>query len=780
MKRFVFVCIFSLLLAQGWSQTEPTVTTNPKYARGSTEAFCRATFKAIGSNTIKTRGFVYSSTNPEPSLDADLYTETTLSNNGLIYRLQNLTPATIYYARPYAKAADGAVGYGAVIKFSTLPTGSITWSYDDGGDANQNARIRSAVDGCVNYWNQYTSIPGLHLNVHYGAQTPTADCSYGGWMRIGPNESYQRVGTVMHEALHAIGVGQHDLWYGQSSPLRAGSGTGQWLGDRATELVRFWDNSQTAIVNGDITHVWPYGINGAHEDNGTEQLYIGCSLLAQALAEDGLPPVAGKPYGLAHYSFSQDDNERYYLKNEAENYGLLTSYLVEDSNNHLVWQNLTAVEALSNDAAAWYITFNPANQCYSLKNAATGRYMSYVSNGINGIETVSKSTPASTEMFQMMRGRINPTDASGNAVTTHRGYWMFNPDNGECLTATTNGAVTTSAFNLADNQTKQRWVILTSSQALDMENSGLISTRTEITSELNEWSQIANVPHVELVEGVNEQFANTLSTLSQQVDQASSIAQLNDLRTQLSTAGKLFLSGVCASGRDELFDLTFLLVNPDFTNGATGWSGYITSTAAINYNEAEFYQTSATAMQTIKEMPRGSYRLTMQGFQRPGSYTDVYNAYQNGTSTTNAKLYLQLPSKGVYLKNIMDDRSSSSLHADSKRMADGTYIPNTMASASAFFKKGFYNNLIEYFTEAGDLKIGLIGTGNTASSYWTCFTNFRLYYIGALTLEEIDALSIEELHASEEAETVYNLSGMRVRNADKGFYVINRKKVLIK
>ena len=48
-------------------------------------------------------------------------------------------------------------------------------------------------------------------------------------------------------------------------------------------------------MTGDNTHMWPYGINGAHEDTGSEVLYIGNGLITQALGEDGLPQPEDLP-----------------------------------------------------------------------------------------------------------------------------------------------------------------------------------------------------------------------------------------------------------------------------------------------------------------------------------------------------------------------------------------------------------------------------------------------------------------------------------------------------
>jgi hypothetical protein len=42
-------------------------------------------------------------------------------------------------------------------------------------------------------------------------------------------------------------------------------------------------------LKGDNLHFWPYGINGANEDNGQEMLYITNVLIMQGMKKDGLP-----------------------------------------------------------------------------------------------------------------------------------------------------------------------------------------------------------------------------------------------------------------------------------------------------------------------------------------------------------------------------------------------------------------------------------------------------------------------------------------------------------
>lgn len=776
MKHLFYSILLSLLpLASAWAQTEPTVTTDTRFARGATMAFGRAKFTAQTGNAIVERGFCWSSETKNPTI-ADSHSKDYLSNNGLIFWMKDLEPATVYYARAYAVARDSAVGYGDVIKIVTLPQGTITWAYDNGGNADENNRINSAVGSCVDYWNSLTEIDGLFLNVHYGAGTPTADCSYGGWMRVGPNASYQKTGTIMHEALHAIGVGTCDLWNGSSSPLRSGSGTGQWLGDRATEVLRFWDNSATATLNGDGTHMWPYGINGAHEDNGSELLYLGNSLLAQALGEDGLPTTGSRPYGLPYYSFDYADDTKYYIKNESETYGLYSSFLVETENHQLKWQQMTAAEAQANDAAAWRFSFTPDNQYYQIQNVATGRFVTYNSSGINGI--VTGSAQISNCNFQLMRSRIDITSESGSLVTSQRGYWIMNPASGACLSANADGVTATASLNLANNSARQRWVILTAEQASEMENSTSVAARDLFYKNKSIVEAWAQVPHRELTEGADNTLTETLVQLTSLCGATSVTAEISELSAQILTAGKTFLCSVCVTDTLEPFNLTPLISNPGFDKDASGWT--LSTGFAYGNQEVEYFEKTVSIQQTLNEMPQGTYRLMAQAFQRPGSYTDVYNAYAAGTNDVKCKLYLEKAANGILLKNIMADRQRTSLHSQDKQMPDGSYIPNTMASAAAWFAKGYYDNQTTLFHEAGNLRIGLSGA-NSNSGWWTIFDNFRLYYFGPLSLEEI-ATGIEE-HCAETQPTpgrLFNLHGQPLVPGSKGFLIRGGKIVFEK
>ena len=166
--------------------------------------------------------------------------------------------------------------------------------------------------------------------------------------------------------------------------------------------------------------MWPYGINGAHEDDGSLKTYYANAMIGQALGEDGLQHCYNT-FADPYYAFEQENDVKYYLKNEDGERGLYTSYLIPTSTGMLKWRAMSAAEALQNDSAAWYITFTPSNQYYQLRNAATGQYMTYSS----GFKTINHSTPNANDDFHLMKGGANV----GSSSDPKRGYWLIHPTN---------------------------------------------------------------------------------------------------------------------------------------------------------------------------------------------------------------------------------------------------------------------------------------------------------------------------------------------------------------
>ena len=475
--RLLTIVLLATLGLQAQAQA-PKVVTDTRYARGATMAFGRIEkLSRNGGPSVKAKGFCLSE-KAQPTVDDTLSTKTMTQGGSTIYYFENLKPGTMYYMRAYATNEDGETSYGDVIKFSTVPKGNITYWYNNGGDATANKRINDALTQACDIFNNLTCI-SKHFSVGYSAGTPTADCNYKDdpWMNMGANDSYQRTGTIMHEMEHGLGVIPYSThWSGDI--LRSGNGTGEWLGDRVSAFLDFWDGKTGSRLKGDTQHMWPYGINGAHEDNGTELLYTAQSLIMQALGEDGLPPTGG--FCTPAYVFDQEDTTRYYLRSESPNHGLSTSFLVENRLRNLRSVDMTPAEAAANDSCAWHITFNPATGYYQFRNVATGHYLTYTTtSGSGSFKLVQKDKPASTENIHLMRGRVDAKMEIDDATTLAvRGYWIIHPESSAtppCMTAGTGGAVSTASFSLANSATTQRWVILSEG---DM--AGIIRTAIDV------------------------------------------------------------------------------------------------------------------------------------------------------------------------------------------------------------------------------------------------------------------------------------------------------------
>jgi len=758
---------FAFRILNGTSSgTPPSVTTDTRFVRGCTWAFGRSTVK--GSNILE-EGFCWSEQS-EPKV-TDHRTTEYINQAGKIYWLRDLKPATIYYMRAYAINKDYAVGYGDVIKFVTVPKGTIGHWYNNGGDEATNDRINYAINTAMDYyWNNLSSIHGFGISVTYSPGTPTADCSYGGSMRVGENSAYQQVGTIMHEAFHGIGVGTHGNWWSGDYRLN-----GVWIGDRVTEAVRFWDNSSTAVIAGDNMHLWPYGCNGAHEDTHNDNLYCMMGILAQALNEDGLPASGDIGYALPYYAFNHEDGTKYYIKNESENRGLRSAYLIETAGHTLQWQTMTAEEAAANDAAAWYLSFTPNNQYYQLRNAATGFYMTYSS----GIKTVSRSKPAAADNFHLMRGRVD--------VDGHRGYYIIHPEssaNPPVLNATANGKTATAQWSIANSATTQRWLILTAEEAENFENGSLELSKAELAKLLARIRQLAQTPHAEDVQGADATLTSALASIEEQASACTKGTEVETLVKEARTAAVTFLSSVSVTDKAQPFDLTFMIENPDFDSDAT--TGWTSTNGAPGYDAqgAEFFEKTFDYYQILTDMPSGNYELRAYAFQRPGAYESVYTPYANGSAQVTSSLYVN--STAAAVKHICDERQSSALFDDGgwgsdKKMADGTYIPNCMVGAEKYFAKGLYDNgVVSRLDKQGDsVRMGIKCT-KAPSAYWTMFDHFRLYfYGGAPVTDGIEDIDTSATFGKPTDKAVYDLQGRKLsRPSGHGLYIMNGKKVV--
>ena len=485
---------FNIANATPGTGTAPKVTiTNSYVATGATEALMRATM--TGSNILE-RGVCWSTEHNPTVLDSR--TTKSFSLNGYIFHVKGLKPATVYYLRPYVMNKTYTVAYGDEVKIVTHPKGTCTWSWDDAGpDDATNERCRKALKETIDFFNEWTGIKGFHLSGHYvpgaGAGGGTADCSYGGYMRISQNSANQAVGTVLHETGHGVGVGTHPRWSDKNVH------DWKWLGREANKIYQFLENKEgndEYVMVGDGTHGWgekatyDWFVNGSSTDKHLELQYIGGCILLYGLFIDGLDPTSSQWWvtennGIPGYTYNFDDSKKYYLMNKNAECGLGEGVLYQRSSTAVAWKPNLTDEAI-NDSAAWYIEFNPQSGYYMFKNAASGKYLTHNTSNSN-VSLKSTSSPGTNERFQLMPDRTDVTIGAGSSKLTTHGFWFtwtVNKADFKSMKANTCGKITgygsinQTAFDYSDKATNQQWIII-SEDELEAYRNAAISTNIE-------------------------------------------------------------------------------------------------------------------------------------------------------------------------------------------------------------------------------------------------------------------------------------------------------------
>lgn len=140
-------------------------------------------------------------------------------------------------------------------------------------------RIQSAMDKAVAFYNEHTTITKA-LTIYYEPSVSTADGNINGTIRFGSNRSYMNHITAMHEIAHTVGVGTSGKW----SSLIV---NGVYTGPNGTAAIRAITGDNNAVIKGDRTHFWPYGLNYTSEVKSDQDLINHC-IIVDAMKKDGI------------------------------------------------------------------------------------------------------------------------------------------------------------------------------------------------------------------------------------------------------------------------------------------------------------------------------------------------------------------------------------------------------------------------------------------------------------------------------------------------------------
>ena len=444
-------------------------STNHYCPTGATEALMR--FETAGSNVLE-RGVCWSTEHNPTVLDSRTNEYWTL--NGNIYHITGLKSATVYYLRPYVMNNTYEVAYGDEVKIVTHPKGTCIGTWNEGAPTLEaNIRCRNAIRETIEYFNEWTGIAGFRLTGSYGAQTPTADCSYGGWMRIGPNAGNQAIGTVIHETGHGVGVGTSARY------ADANVHSWKWFGREANKVYSFLENieanpyDETEEYNcmvGDGTHAWgrkatyDWFVNGADKDKHLQLQYAGGCILLYGMFVDGMNPTTGYTNGLPAYTYNFDEGKKYYIMCKNEALGLGTGLMTARTARLLRWKEVLGSKVFLTDNDAWNLEYDAQKGYYRFRNVGVDKYLSHSSGAtaVNIREVTSTMPLEDSEEFQLMPDRTDVTLSNG--YKTH-GYWVTWKDNGnKSMTAgklsSGYGLMNIENFDFADTATRQQFIII--------------------------------------------------------------------------------------------------------------------------------------------------------------------------------------------------------------------------------------------------------------------------------------------------------------------------------
>ena len=175
----------------------------------------------------------------------------------------------------------------------------------------------------------------------------------------------------------------------------------------------------------------------------------------------------------------------------------------------------------------------------------------------------------------------------------------------------------------------------------------------------------------------------------------------------------------------------------------------------------ELWQATGSYTQTITGLAEGIYKVTMQGFERSGSWATCNTLAEKGYEITTATLSAN--GEETNLKSWYSGKSDES-------------NPNNTDEAVAKFADGLYQNEVyTYVGEDGTLTLTICKPSHVGDN-WVLFNNFTL-----TRYAEGDATGIDMTTDNRQQTTViYDLTGRKVENPAKGIYIVNGKKVVLK
>lgn len=196
---------------------------------------------------------------------------------------------------------------------------------------------------------------------------------------------------------------------------------------------------------------------------------------------------------------------------------------------------------------------------------------------------------------------------------------------------------------------------------------------------------------------------------------------------EVKMALAIYLMGDVNGSDENPADVSNVIVNGNFDNGTSGWTG----AGTVKASEMEFYDRTFNLSQTIKGLKNGTYKLTVTGFYRDGLAQPAADVRSAGTEALNAILYAG--EKSVPMVSMFTHTDADTLmkfDVKVKLGEDSVYVNNTMDGARMRFDAGFYGDNSLFIDVTNNTLTFGIRKDVAVTKDWTIFDSFKLYYYG--------------------------------------------------
>ena len=253
---------------------------------------------------------------------------------------------------------------------------------------------------------------------------------------------------------------------------------------------------------------------------------------------------------------------------------------------------------------------------------------------------------------------------------------------------------------------------------------------------------------------------DNISDDAQTVWQFKTLAERNEIiaaRNEAQEAAAIEAAGltgkeIVANGEPTV--LTFK------TGSAWTFTGVRGSNVATNEYGTELYQVTGSFVQNVEGVESGLYKVSVQGFYRDGSNAKMVELFNDGYELSVA--YMSANGNKAQLKGWAEDRSAddapNGMSAFAQLAADGKYMSETLA----------------YVAEDGALNL-TVAVPSYIGSGWFIADNVTYTKMAEGVADGINTVSTDRA-----AGAIYNLAGQQTVKAQKGLYIRDGKKFVVK